>query len=187
MSKYAGTRTEKNLLAAFAGESQARNKYVFFSAVAKGEGNEDIAKIFEKTAGNEEQHAKMWLKELGGIGDSIANLTAAAEGENHEWTDMYEGFARTAEEEGFAELAAKFRAVAKIEKRHEERYRSLLKKEDGTSAQLKKGSVKVWECLKCGHIVVGPSAPDYCPTCGESGQYFEVREDNYDLIMTWGR
>lgn len=186
MSKYSGTQTEKNLLAAFAGESQARNKYTYFSQVAQKEGQDKIAKIFEKTAGNEEQHAKMWLKELEGIGDSAANLKTAADGENYEWTDMYVGFAKTAEAEGFPELAKKFRAVAEIEKRHEERYRSLLKDED-TSAQIKNSSVKVWECLKCGHIVVGPSAPEYCETCGEYNQYFEVREDNYDLIMTWGR
>lgn len=186
MSKYSGTQTEKNLLAAFAGESQARNKYTYFSAVAKDEGLNKVAEIFEKTASNEQQHAKMWLKELEGISDTKTNLNAAADGENHEWTDMYEGFAKTAEKEGFAELAAKFRAVAAIEKRHEERFRSLLKDED-SKAQLKKSTVKIWECLKCGHIVVGPSAPEYCPTCGESNQYFEVREDNYDLILTWGR
>ena len=176
MSKYAGTQTEKNLLAAFAGESQARNKYVYFSQVAQNEGQDKVAKIFEKTANNEEQHAKMWLKELEGISDTTSNLKAAADGENFEWTDMYEGFAKTAEAEGFADLAAKFRAVAQIEKRHED-----------TSEQIKKSGVKVWECLKCGHIVVGPSAPEYCETCGEHNQYFEVREDNYDLIMTWGR
>ena len=186
MSKYQGTQTEKNLLAAFAGESQARNKYVYFSAIAKKEGLDKISQIFEKTANNEENHAKMWFSELGGLNDTKANLTAAAEGENFEWTDMYVGFAKTAEEEGFPELAKKFRAVAEIEKRHEERYRSLLKDED-SSAQLKQSTVKVWECLKCGHIVVGPSAPEYCPTCGEYNQYFEVREDNYDLILTWGR
>ncbi|MCR5761917.1 MAG: rubrerythrin family protein [Treponema sp.] len=186
MSKYAGTQTEKNLLAAFAGESQARNKYTYFSQVAQKEGNDTIAKVFEKTALNEENHAKIWFKELEGIADSRANLEVAANGENYEWTDMYKGFAETAEKEGFAELAKKFRAVAEIEKRHEERYRSLLKDED-TKAQLKNGSVKVWECLVCGHIVTGPAAPEYCPTCGEYNQYFEVREDNYDLIMTWGR
>lgn len=186
MSKYSGTQTEKNLLTAFAGESQARNKYTYFAEVAKKEGNETIAKVFEKTAGNEEQHAKMWLKELEGIGDSKTNLKNAADGENYEWTDMYAGFADIAEKEGFAELAKKFRAVAEIEKRHEERYRALLKDED-TSAQLKNSSVKIWECLKCGHIVTGTSAPEYCPTCGEYNQYFEVREDNYDLILTWGR
>lgn len=186
MSKYSGTQTEKNLLAAFAGESQARNKYIYFSQVAQKDGQEKIAKIFEKTANNEEQHAKMWLKELEGIKDTNSNLKAAADGENYEWTDMYVGFAKTAEAEGFADLAAKFRAVAEIEKRHEDRYRSLLKDED-TSAQIKNSTVKVWECLKCGHIVVGPTAPEYCETCGEYNQYFEVREDNYDLIMTWGR
>ncbi len=186
MNKYSGTQTEKNLLAAFAGESQARNKYTYFSAVAKEEGLEKVAQIFEKTAANEQQHAKMWLKELEGIADTKTNLANAADGENHEWTDMYEGFAKTAEKEGFAELAAKFRAVAAIEKRHEERFRSLLKDED-SKEQLQKSSVKIWECLKCGHIVVGPEAPEYCPTCGEYNQYFEVREDNYDLILTWGR
>ena len=186
MSRYSGTETEKNLLQAFAGESQARNKYVYFSEVAKKEGNETIAKVFEKTAGNEEQHAKMWLKELDGISDSTTNLKNAADGENYEWTDMYSHFADVAEKEGFADLAKKFSAVAEIEKRHEERYRALLKDEE-TSAQLKNSSVKVWECLKCGHIVTGPVAPEYCSTCGEYNQYFEVREDNYDLILTWGR
>ncbi|MBP5465352.1 MAG: rubrerythrin family protein [Treponema sp.] len=186
MSKYAGTKTEQNLLAAFAGESQARNKYTYFAQVAQKEGNDKLSKVFEKTALNEENHAKIWFKELEGIGDSTSNLTAAAEGEHHEWTDLYVGFAKTAEEEGFPELAAKFRAVAAIEKRHEERYRAMLRDED-TKAQIQKGSMKVWECLVCGHIVVGPAAPEYCPTCGEHNQYFEVREDNYDLIMTWGR
>ena len=186
MSKYEGTKTEKNLLAAFAGESQARNKYTYFSAVAEKEGLSKIAEIFKKTANNEEQHAKMWLTELDGIKSTKENLAAAADGENFEWTDMYVGFAKTAEEEGFKELAAKFRAVAAIEKRHEDRYRSLLKDED-SKAELQKSQVKIWECLKCGHIVVGDKAPEYCPTCGEYNQYFEVREDNYDLILTWGR
>ena len=186
MNKYEGTQTEKNLRAAFAGESQARNKYTYFSAVAQKEGLDKIAEIFKKTANNEEQHAKMWLTELGEINGTQENLKAAADGENFEWTDMYVGFAKTAEEEGFKELAAKFRAVAAIEKRHEERYRSLLKDED-SKAELKKSTVKIWECLKCGHIVVGDKAPEYCPTCGEYNQYFEVREDNYDLILTWGR
>ena len=186
MSKYSGTKTEKNLLAAFAGESQARNKYTYFSAVAQKEGLDKIAEIFKKTANNEEQHAKMWLTELEGISDTKTNLKNAADGENYEWTDMYVGFAKTAEEEGFKELAAKFRAVATIEKRHEDRYRSLLNDED-SKEELKKSTVKIWECLKCGHIVTGPSAPEYCPTCGEYNQYFEVREDNYDLILTWGR
>ena len=186
MSKYSGTQTEKNLLAAFAGESQARNKYTYFSAVAEKEGLTKVAEIFKKTANNEEQHAKMWLTELEGIKSTTENLKAAAEGENYEWTDMYVGFAKTAEEEGFSALAAKFRAVAAIEKRHEDRYRSLLNDED-SKAELKKSSIKVWECLKCGHIVTGEKAPEYCPTCGEYNQYFEVREDNYDLILTWGR
>ena len=186
MSKYSGTKTEQNLLAAFAGESQARNKYIYFSAVAEKEGLDKIAEIFKKTANNEENHAKMWLTELGSINDTKNNLQAAADGENYEWTDMYAGFAKVAEEEGFSELAAKFRAVADIEKRHEERYRSLLKEED-SKEELKKSSTKIWECLKCGHIVVGPEAPEYCPTGGEYNQYFEVREDNYDLILTWGR
>lgn len=186
MSKYAGTQTEKNLLAAFAGESQARNKYTYFSAVAEKEGLTKVAEIFKKTANNEEQHAKMWLTELEGIADTKTNLKNAADDENYEWTDMYVGFAKTAEEEGFKELAAKFRAVGTIEKRHEDRYRALLNDED-TKAELSKSSVKVWECLKCGHIVTGEKAPEYCPTCGEYNQYFEVREDNYDLILTWGR
>ena len=185
MSKYTGTKTEKNLLAAFAGESQARNKYTYFSEIAKSEGKDKIADVFTKTANNEEHHAKMWLKELEGLSDSSSNLKNAADGENYEWTDMYVQFAKEAEEEGFADLAAKFRAVAEIEKRHEERYRALLKDED-TSAQLKNSTVKIWECMKCGHIVVGPSAPEYCPTCNEYNQYFEVREDNYDLMRTWG-
>ena len=186
MNKYEGPQTEKNLQTAFAGESQARNKYTYFSAVAKQEGLDKIADIFAKTANNEEQHAKMWFEELGGIGDTTSNLNAAADGENYEWTDMYDGFAKTAEKEGFAELAAKFRAIAEIEKRHEERYRSLLKDED-SSAQLKKSEIKVWECLKCGHIAVGQKAPDFCTVCNEANAYFEVREDNYDLILTWGR
>ena len=186
MSKYAGTESEKNILAAFAGESQARNKYTYFAQVAKNEGNDKISDIFTKTARNEENHAKMWLKELEGIGDSKTNLTAAANGENYEWTDMYVKFAETAEKEGFPELAAKFRAVAAVEKRHEERYRALLNEEDAASAQLKDSSVKIWECLSCGHIVVGPEAPEYCPTCDEHNAYTQVTEENYDLIRTWG-
>ena len=178
MNKYAGTQTEKNLQTAFAGESQARNKYTYFSAVAKQEGLDKIADIFAKTANNEEQHAKMWFEELGGIGDTTSNLNAAADGENYEWTDMYDGFAKTAEKEGFTELAAKFRAIAEIEKRHEERYRSLLKDED-SSAQLKKSEIKVWECLKCGHIVVGTNAPAVCPVCLHAQAYFEVNAKNY--------
>ena len=186
MSKYTGTKTEKNLQAAFAGESQARNKYTYFSQIAKNDGLDKIAEIFSKTANNEENHAKMWFRELGGLNSTNENLSAAADGENYEWTDMYVQFAKDAEEEGFTELAKKFRAVAEIEKRHEERYRALLKDEN-SKAQLEKSTVKVWECLKCGHIVTGPSAPEYCPTCGEYNQYFEVNEDNYDMILTWGR
>ncbi len=186
MNKYKGTQTEKNLQAAFAGESQARNKYIYFSAIAAKEGSTQISEIFKKTAYNEEEHAKMWFSELGGLNDTKQNLSAAADGENYEWTDMYVGFAETADKEGFHDLAAKFRAVAEIEKRHESRYRSLLNDED-SRAQLKKSTVKVWECAKCGHIVVGPTAPEYCPTCNEHNQYFEVREDNYDLALTWGK
>ena len=159
MSKYAGTQTEKNLQAAFAGESQARNKYTYFASKAKKEGYEQIAALFLMTADNEKEHAKMWFKELEGIGSTAENLLAAAEGENFEWTDMYEGFARTAEEEGFGELAEKFRLVAAIEKHHEERYRALLKNVE-TKAVFEKSEVKVWECRNCGHIVVGVRAPD---------------------------
>lgn len=185
MNKYTGTETEKNLKTAFAGESQARNKYTYFSAVAKKEGQNEIADIFAKTAANEEQHAKLWLNELGGISTTQDNLKDAADGENYEWTDMYKGFAETAEKEGFTELAKKFRAVADVEKRHEERYRSLLKNEDARK-KLENSSVKIWECLKCGHIVVGPNAPDYCPTCNEYNAYTQVTEENYELIRTWG-
>ena len=163
MNKYAGTKTEKNLQAAFAGESQARNKYTYFSSVAKKEGYEQISDLFLKTADNEKEHAKMWFKELGGIGNTAENLAAAAEGENFEWTDMYEEFAKTAEEEGFTVLAAKFRLVAAIEKHHEERYRALLKNVE-TAEVFKKSEVKVWECRNCGHIVVGTQSPQVCPT-----------------------
>lgn len=186
MSKYSGTKTEKNLLEAFAGESQARNKYIYFSAIARNEGKNKIAKIFAKTADNEETHAKMWLSELDGLNDTATNLATAADGEYCEWTGMYAKFAKEAEEEGFAELAAKFRAVAAIEKRHEERYRLLLDDEE-YCAQLKDSTVKIWECLKCGHIIVGEKAPEYCPTCNEYNQYFEVREETYDLILCLGR
>lgn len=170
---YAGTQTEKNLEAAFAGESQARNKYTYFSSVAKKEGYEQIAALFLKTAENEKEHAKMWFKELNGIGDTAANLRAAAEGENYEWTDMYEGFAKTAEEEGFPELAQKFRLVAAIEKHHEERYRALLHNVEMAEV-FAKSEVKVWECRNCGHIVVGTEAPEVCPTCAHPQSYFEV-------------
>ena len=177
-NRYAGTQTEKNLQAAFAGESQARNKYTYFASVAKKEGYEQIAAIFLKTADNEKEHAKMWFKELAGIGGTADNLLAAAEGENFEWTDMYEGFAKTAEAEGFPELAAKFRAVGEIEKHHEERYRALLNNVE-TAAVFEKSSVKVWECRNCGHIVVGTAAPDICPVCSHPRSYFEIREENY--------
>ena len=175
---YSGTQTEKNLEAAFAGESQARNKYTYFASVAKKEGYEQMAAIFLKTAENEKEHAKMWFKELKGIGDTKANLAAAADGENYEWTDMYEGFAKTAEEEGFSDLAKKFRLVAAIEKHHEERYRALLNNIE-TAQVFEKSAVKVWECRNCGHIVVGTKAPDVCPTCNHPQSYFEINAENY--------
>ena len=177
-NKYAGTQTEKNLEAAFAGESQARNKYTYFASKAKKEGYEQIAALFLKTAENEKEHAKLWFKELGGIGSTAENLLHAAEGENYEWTDMYDGFAATAEAEGFTELAEKFRLVAKIEKHHEERYRALLKNVE-TAEVFKKSEVKVWECRNCGHIVVGTAAPELCPTCAHPQSYFEVNAENY--------
>ena len=177
-TKYAGTKTEKNLQAAFAGESQARNKYTYFASVAKKEGYEQIADLFEKTANNEKEHAKMWFKELKGIGSTADNLLSAAEGENYEWTDMYAEFAKTAEEEGFHELAEKFRGVAAIEKRHEERYRALLHNVE-TKQVFEKSEVKVWECRNCGHIVVGTKAPDVCPVCAHPQSYFEVNANNY--------
>ena len=177
-TRYEGTRTEKNLEAAFAGESQARNKYTYFASVAKKEGYEQISSLFLKTAENEKEHAKMWFKELNGIGDTAENLCAAAAGENYEWTDMYDGFAKTAEEEGFHDLAAKFRLVAAIEKSHEERYRALLKNVK-TAEVFAKSEVKVWECRNCGHIVVGKKAPEVCPTCNHPQSYFEVRAENY--------
>lgn len=177
-NKYSGTQTEKNLEAAFAGESQARNKYTYFASVAKKEGFEQMAEIFTTTANNEKEHAKMWFKELQGIGDTAQNLAAAAEGENYEWTDMYEGFAKTAEEEGFTALAKKFRMVAAIEKRHEERYRALLHNLD-TQEVFAKSEVKVWECRNCGHIVVGTKAPEVCPVCAHPKSYFEIHVDNF--------
>jgi rubrerythrin len=178
MSKYAGTQTEKNLQAAFAGESEARNKYTYFANRAQKEGFEQISALFRKTADNEKEHAEMWFKELDGIGDTAANLASAAAGENYEWTDMYDGFAKTAEEEGFPELAAKFRLVAAIEKHHEERYRALLKNVE-TAQVFEKSEVKVWECRNCGHIMVGTKAPAVCPTCNHSQSYFELRAENY--------
>lgn len=177
-NKYKGTQTEKNLEAAFAGESQARNKYTYFASVAKKEGYEQISALFLKTADNEKEHAKMWFKELAGIGNTTQNLAAAANGENHEWTDMYENFAKTAEAEGFKELAAKFRMVGAIEKAHEERYRALLKNIE-TAEVFKKSEVKVWECRNCGHIVIGINAPEMCPVCAHPQSYFEVHAENY--------
>lgn len=178
MNKYAGTQSEKNLMTAFAGESEARNKYTFFASVAKKQGFEQIAALFLKTADNEKEHAKLWFKELNGIGDTADNLKAAAAGENYEWTDMYDSFAKTAEEEGFPELAARFRLVGAIEKHHEERYRALLHNIE-TAEVFAKSEVKVWECRNCGHIVVGPQAPEVCPTCNHPQSYFEVHAENY--------
>ena len=178
MNKYSGTQTEKNLEAAFAGESQARNKYTYFASVAKKEGFEQMAEIFTKTADNEKEHAKMWFKELQGIGNTAENLAAAAEGENYEWTDMYEDFAKTAEEEGFTALAKKFRLVATIEKRHEERYRALLHNIEAQEV-FAKSEIKVWECRNCGHIVVGEKAPAACPVCAHPQSFFEVSADNF--------
>ena len=177
-NKYAGTQTEKNLQAAFAGESQARNKYTYFASKAKKDGFEQIAEIFLKTADNEKEHAKMWLKELEGIGTTAENLKAAADGENYEWTDMYEDFAKTAEAEGFPALAAKFRMVGDIEKRHEERYRALLNNIEMKQV-FAKSEVKIWECRNCGHIVVGTNAPEVCPVCAHPQSYFEVHAENY--------
>ena len=175
---YAGTQTEKNLEAAFAGESQARNKYTYFASKAKKEGFEQIAALFLETADNEKEHAKLWFKELGGIGDTAANLADAAAGENYEWTDMYDGFAKTAEAEGFLELAEKFRGVAAIEKRHEERYRALLKNVE-TAEVFARSEIKVWECRNCGHIVVGKEAPEICPVCAHPKAYFELHKTNF--------
>ena len=177
-NKYAGTQTEKNLETAFAGESQARNKYTYFASKAKKEGYEQIAALFLETADNEKEHAKLWFKELEGIGDTAQNLAAAAAGENYEWTDMYDGFAKPADEEGFHELAAKFRGVAAIEKRHEERYRALLKNVE-TAQVFERSEVKVWECRNCGHIVVGTKAPEICPVCAHSQAYFEIHKENF--------
>ena len=178
MSKYAGTQTEKNLQEAFAGESQARNKYTYFASVAKKEGYEQMSEIFLKTAENEKEHAKMWFKELGGIGNTAENLKEAADGENYEWTDMYSGFADTAEKEGFTELAQKFRLVAAIEKTHEERYRALLNNIE-LAEVFAKSEVQIWECRNCGHLVVGTNAPKLCPTCAHPQSYFELRKENY--------
>lgn len=176
--KYAGSETEKNLYAAFAGETQARSKYTYFASVAKKQGFEQIAELFQRTADNEKEHARLWFEELGGLGDTADNLLNAAEGENYEWTDMYEDFAKTAEAEGFPELAKKFRMVGAIEKRHEERYRALLKNVE-TAAVFEKSEVKIWECRNCGHIIVGTKAPEVCPVCNHPKSYFEISEENY--------
>ena len=173
-----GSKTEKNLRAAFAGESQARNKYTYFASVARKEGYQQIAEIFEKTANNEKEHAKLWFKALGELGDTAANLLHAAEGENYEWTDMYATFAKEAEEEGFVELAARFRAVAAIEKTHEERYRKLLNNVE-MKAVFEKAGETMWECRNCGHLVIGKKAPEVCPVCLHPQSYFEVRAENY--------
>lgn len=173
-----GSKTEKNLAEAFAGESQARNKYTYFASVAKKEGYEQIAEIFEKTANNEKEHAKLWFKALGELGDTSANLKAAADGEYYEWTDMYDRFAKDAEEEGFTALAAQFKMVAKIEKSHEERYRALLKNVE-MQAVFEKSEETMWECRNCGHLVIGKKAPEVCPVCKHPKSYFEVRKENY--------
>ena len=178
MKELKGTKTEANLQTAFAGESQARNKYTYFASVAKKEGYEQISAIFTQTANNEKEHAEMWFKELGGIGDTAANLKAAAEGENYEWTDMYDTFAKEAEEEGFTALAAKFRAVAAIEKAHEERYLKLLNNVE-MKAVFEKSEEVMWECRNCGHLVIGKKAPKICPVCAHAQSYFEVRKENY--------
>ncbi|MBE6932542.1 MAG: rubrerythrin family protein [Ruminococcaceae bacterium] len=177
-NKYAGTQTEKNLQAAIAGESVARNNYTFFASKAKKEGFEQISALFLKTAENEKEHAKLWVKELEGIGSTAENLLAAAQGENYEWTEMYEGFAKTAEEEGFTELAIKFRMVAAIEKSHEERYRALLKNVEMQEV-FAKCDVKVWECRNCGHLVLSTKAPELCPVCAHPQSYFEIHAENY--------
>ena len=175
---YSGTKTEKNLLEAFAGESQARNKYTYFASVAKKEGYEQIAEIFLHTADNEKEHAKMWFKELKGLGNTAENLADAADGENYEWTNMYENFAKDAEAEGFKALAAKFRMVAAIEKSHEERYNALLSNVQ-MQAVFEKGEMTMWECRNCGHLVMGKKAPQVCPVCAHPQSFFEVRKENY--------
>jgi len=178
MENLKGTKTEANLMTAFAGESQARNKYTYFASVAKKEGFNQIAAIFEETANNEKEHAKMWFKELGGIGDTASNLEAAAAGENYEWTDMYATFAKEAKEEGFDHIAALFEGVAKIEKEHEERYRKLLANVKNGEV-FEKGSVVIWQCANCGHIVVGTKAPQVCPVCAHPQSYFQIKAENY--------
>ena len=180
MKELKGTKTEKNLMAAFAGESQARNKYTYFASRAKKDGYEQIAALFEETANNEKEHAKIWFKYLegGAIKDTVSNLKAAAEGENYEWTDMYDRMAQEAEEEGFVEIAAKMRGVAAIEKHHEERYRKLLSNVEMQQVFAKSGQT-MWECRVCGHLVVGTQAPETCPVCKHSQSFFEVRKENY--------
>ena len=178
MSKYSGTKTEKNLMAAFSGESEARNKYTYFASVAKKEGYEQISALFLKTAENEKEHAKLWFKALGELGDTAANLAAAAAGENYEWTDMYDRFAKEAEEEGFKTLAYQFRAVAAIEKAHEERYRALLSNVEMQKV-FEKADETMWECRNCGHLVMGKKAPAVCPVCAHPQSFFEVRKENY--------
>ena len=178
MSKYAGTKTEKNLMEAFAGESQARNKYTYYASAAKKAGYVQMANIFEETAGQEKEHAKMWFKEFHGIGDVEANLEDAAAGENFEWTDMYDRMAQEAEEEGFTELAEKFRQVGRIEKAHEERYRALLSNVE-MQRVFEKSEETMWECRNCGHLVIGKKAPEVCPVCAHPQSYFEVRKENY--------
>ncbi len=173
-----GTKTEKNLMEAFAGESQARNKYTYFASVAKKEGYEQISAIFQQTADNEKEHAKLWFKALGELGDTAQNLAAAAAGENYEWTDMYDRFAKDAEEEGFTELAWKFRAVAAIENTHEERYRALLNNVEMQKV-FEKAEETMWECRNCGHLVMGKKAPQVCPVCAHPQSFFEVRKENY--------
>ena len=177
-SKYAGTQTEKNLLTAFAGESQARNKYTYFASAAKKEGFEQISAIFLDTANNEKEHAKMWFKELGELGDTARNLAAAAEGENYEWTEMYANFADQADAEGFGDLAAKFRMVAEIERSHEERYRALLNNVEMQKV-FEKSEMAMWECRNCGHLVMGEKAPRVCPVCAHPQSFFQVRAENY--------
>ena len=177
-NKYAGTQTEKNLMEAFSGESQARNKYTYFASKAKKEGFEQISSLFLKTADNEKEHAKMWFKELNGIGNTAENLAAAAEGENYEWTDMYERMAQEAKEEGFTRIAYLFEAVGKIEKEHEERYKKLLANVEEKLVFSKDGDA-IWKCRNCGHIVVGKEAPEVCPVCAHPKSFFEVKAENY--------
>ncbi|MCM1273022.1 MAG: rubrerythrin family protein [Clostridium sp.] len=177
-NKYAGTETEKNLRTAFAGETQARSKYTYFADIAKKEGYEQIAGIFLETADNEKEHAKLWFQELDGLGNTLENLQSAAEGENYEWTDMYDEFAKTADAEGFTELAARFRLVAAVERHHEERYRKLIENVE-LKQVFEKSEVKIWVCRNCGHIVVGTNAPEVCPTCNYPQAFFEVYAENY--------